>query len=383
VAFTEINHYVPQWYQKRFLPASLKDHKFYYLDLAPERVQHPNGGFHIRNECRRLGPLNCFAEKHLYTLFFGENATDVAEKRFFGMIDRLGTDAVDFFSNYEVSAVSETVLNNLVRYLDAQKLRTPKGLDYVKRMSRDGSHQAALQLMGELWQIHVTIWMEGVWEVLHCDESPTKFIVSDHPVTTYNKELFPLAKRCRYPFDAPIELVGTHTIFALDLNRCLIITNLGYVRDPWINPLRVRENPRYFAPTLFDIRKVQTSRQISEEYVHAINYILKRRARRYLAAPQKEWLYPERFLKTIMWNKLGDEFFLMPDPRKVKFSTGIFAGTDDGPTWAIDEYGRRPRDDDPKVRAQRDSEWRSFQRAKKAWDKRFGPLSPKEMARFF
>lgn len=297
-------------------PPDLKEQKFYYLDLTPARISHPNGSSHLRHECRRLGPVNCFAQEHLYTLFFAESAADVVEKRFFGAIDRLGADAVEFFSNYSVSDKTKAAFNNLLRYLDAQKLRTPKGLDYIKRIAPDSSHQAALYLMGQLWQLHITIWTEGVWEVLYCDESATKFMVSDHPVTTYNKELFPLSKECRYPLDARIERVGTHTIFPLDLNRCLVITNLGYVRNSSMNPLQVRENPRYFASTMFDIRKVQTGRQISEDYVRRINYIIKKRARRYLAAAQKEWLYPERFFKTRMWNRLGDRFFLMPAPER-------------------------------------------------------------------
>jgi Protein of unknown function (DUF4238) len=238
-------------------------------------------------------------------------------------------------------------------------------------------------MMGELWQIHATIWMEGIWEILHCDETQTKFIITDHPVTTYNKDLFPRVRECEYPFDAPIEYVGTHTIFPLSLTRCLVITNLGYVRNPWINPKRVRENPRYFAPTIFDIRTVQTGRQISEDETLAINYILKTRAKRFIAATEKEWLYPEHFLKTTMWNKLGGKFFLMPDPRKVKFTSGIYIGNTDGSSWGLDEYGRQPREHDPRMNAIRDEEWKFFQKAKQSWDSRFGPLSRDDIIRYF
>ena len=382
MSFTETNHYVPQWYQSRFIPNGVKEQKLHYLDLTPERVSHPDGTFHYRDQRQRLGPVSCFAEKHLYTLFFGEHAADVIEKRFFGEIDRRGADAVAFFSNYAVGNQTEDALHNLIRHLDAQKLRTPKGLDYLKQMSRHGSHQAALYLMGELCQLHVTIWMEGVWEVLYCDSSSTKFIISDHPVTTYNKGLFPLSPKCKYPLDAPIELVGTHTIYPLDLNRCLVITNLGYVRNPWINPLRVRENPRYFAPTVFDIRKVQTGRQIPEKHVRAINFIVKNRARRYVAAGEKEWLYPEKDLETTMWHKLGNRFFLMPDPRKVSFSTEILVGYKDGSAWGIDEYGRRPRNNDPKIKAQRELERKTFHNAQQAWDQEYGELRGEEMRRY-
>ena len=84
-----------------------------------------------------------------------------------------------------------------------------------------------------------------------------------------------------------------------------------------------------------------------------------------------------------MWNKLGDRFFLMPDPRKVSFSTGIFIGGKDGSSWATDEYGRPVRDDDPQVEKLRDKEWDTFQKAKQAWDQKFGKLTRDEMVRYF
>jgi hypothetical protein len=383
MTFSKINHYVPQWYQRRFFSRGLKEQKFYYLDLHPERVNHPDGSFHLKAQCRRWGSISCFAQGDLYTLVFGQNATDVIEKLFFGTIDQLGSEAVDFFSNYTVNARSGDAFRNLTKYLDAQILRTPKGLDYLKKLSGSNSHQKALDLMGAIWKYHITIWTEGVWEVLCCDRSTTKFIVTDHPATTYNKNLPPDSKECEYPSDAPIELVGTHTIFPLDLVRCLVITNLEYVRDPECNPLKVRENPRYFAETMFDIRKVQTGRQIPENEVIAINFILKNRARRYIASPEKAWLYPEEHLGSTLWNSLADRFFLMPDPRKVPFSTGIFVGFNDGTSWGIDEYGRHPGDPNPELKAKRSAEMQTFQKAKKAWDERFGPLSRDEMRRYF
>jgi hypothetical protein len=176
--------------------------------------------------------------------------------------------------------------------------------------------------------------------------------------------------------DAPIGLLGTHTIFPLNMNRCLVITNLGYVRNPGVNPLRGRENPRTFANTMWDIRKVQTGREISERDVQAINFILKSRAKRYIAAGEEDWLYPERHLRSTMWNKLGSKFFLMPDPRKVSFTTGIFIGGGRGGAWGQDEYGRAPRDDDPAVRRLRNAEFDAHQKHKELWDQKFGELPP-------
>jgi hypothetical protein len=383
MSFTEINHYVPQWYQRRFIPAGRKEQKFYYLDLKPDRLSRRDGSSYYREEIRRLGPAKCFAHPHLYTLFFGQYAADVIEKRFFGEIDRLGARAVEFFSHYEVTKELERALTNLMHHLSAQKFRTPKGLDFIKHISQSAEHQVALQLMGKLWKLYKLIWLEGVWEIVECDRSNTKFIISDHPVTTYNKKLSPLSPECQYPFDASIELVGTHTIHPLSLNRCLIITNLGYVRNPEIDLLSARENLRYFGETLFDLRSVQTGRQISEDYVRAINFIIKNRAGRYIAAAEREWLNPEKFLGTTSWDNLNDEFFLMPDPRKVRFVTGSFAEFTDGSVFGMDEYGRPPRDHDEKVKAYRDIEFKAFEESKKAWDDRFGKISVEELRRYF
>ena len=376
------NHYVPQWYQRRFHSNDVDEHKVYYLDLKPDKVKRQNGGYYYRNAIRYLGTKECFKQEHLYTLFFKGYPTDVIEKRFFGLIDDRGAKAVEFFSNYILNSQSERFLSDLLRFMDAQKLRTPKGLDYLKAVSGKQTSQAVLAVMRSLWQMHVTIWMEGVWEIVSCRESSTKFIMSDHPVNTYNKNLFSGAKSCRYPFDAEIERIGTHTIFPVDLNHCLIITNLEYVRNPSTNRLRIRENPRYFAQTMFDLRKIQTGRKISEQDILSINYIIKNRAKRYIASPEKEWLYPEKHMAKTLWNKLGSKHFLMPDPRKVSFSTGIFMGNDKGPVWAQDEYGRIPNDNDPQVKKKRDKEWQAFQTAKRSWDSIYGPLDIEELHKY-
>lgn len=109
-------------------------------------------------------------------------------------------------------------------YLDAQKLRTPKGLDWTK--SRYSSLDQ-LQLMREMRRLrfmHCTMWTEGVREIVSAEKSDVKFIVTDHPVTAYNAALPPTSPECTYPEDPPIELIGTQTVFALDANTCLILT---------------------------------------------------------------------------------------------------------------------------------------------------------------
>ncbi|MCY1289210.1 hypothetical protein D9M70_382950 [compost metagenome] len=56
------NHYVPEWYQKRFLGLESSEKKFFYLDLKPETVIAANGARYQRKHILRWGPDSCFVE---------------------------------------------------------------------------------------------------------------------------------------------------------------------------------------------------------------------------------------------------------------------------------------------------------------------------------
>lgn len=367
--FTVRNHYVPQWYQRRFFIPDSGQSKLWYLDLRPDVIHLPNGKRTTRKALRQLGPVNCFKEDHLYTLYFGKYATDVIEKQFFGTMDSVGEKAVDFFADYSMRSGVHDAFNGMRNYLAAQFFRTPKGLDFLRTLSRSSSHQRTLLAMQHAWQMYHTIWSEGVWEVVHCKSSPTKFIISDAPVTTYNKKVFPGSDEVRQLGGARLERVGTHTVFPIDSDHCLVITNMQYVRNPRINPMKIRENPQYFENRMVDLRKVQRGREISEEEVLSINHLLKTHARRYIAASNEEWLYPERRMKERFWQKLGGAYFLHPDPRKVSFSTAILMGFKDGGAFGHNEYGHYDLDG-ARAKALREVEWKTFQAAKQAWDER-------------
>jgi hypothetical protein len=63
------NHYVPEWYQRRFmLPAQ---GNYWYLDLMPEVIIN-NGHRYTRRELLPWGPGSCFAEHDLYTTRWGD-----------------------------------------------------------------------------------------------------------------------------------------------------------------------------------------------------------------------------------------------------------------------------------------------------------------------
>jgi hypothetical protein len=109
---------------------------------------------------------------------------------------------------------------------------------------------------------------------------------------------------------------------------------------------------------------------LEEQDVLRINYILKRRATRYIASSNKEWLYPEKSLGEVNWAKLDDDWFLFPHLWKVPFTAEIIMGFKGGGAWGMDEYGRQPSDPDYKDRERHDRDWSTFQKAKLEWAKK-------------
>ncbi len=367
----ERHHYIPEWYQRRFIPKGAKDNNLWILDKAPDRIAHP-GGFHYAPELRRRGPDVSFCEEDLYTLHFGKTASNFVERRFFGEIDRLGSVAIAGMAEFEFGKSSGDHFKQALRYLDAQKLRTPKALELLKAVTRAADHETAVRWMGRLSQVHSTIWCESIWEVFKCDHTPTKLIFSDHPVTSYNRLLSPSAPECRYPYDPEVSLLGTQTLFPLCPERLLVITNLGFARNHFANQKAERINARSFDDSIIFLGNIHSGRKLNEGEVRAVNYIIKERARKFIAAGEEEWLYPEHTVKTKVWRELGGEFFLRPDPRRVGFSGEIYVGWKDGSSWGKDEYGRMPRDDNERKR-ERSLEWTDYTRSTDLWDKKLGP----------
>jgi hypothetical protein len=98
---THRNHYVPEWYQRRFLPDGVG--RFFYLDLKPDTIKTGPGRSYIRKSILRWGPARCFYQDDLYTLKLETWTTDAIEHRFFSPIDDRGKSAVPFFADYTVS----------------------------------------------------------------------------------------------------------------------------------------------------------------------------------------------------------------------------------------------------------------------------------------
>jgi hypothetical protein len=120
------HHYVPQWYQRRFLPRGQS--RYYYLDMNPDIVVRDDVSYR-RNDLLHWGPGRCFYKDDLYTLRFGPATTDAMERLFFGQVDRLGMAAVTEMAEFAgIGTLSgPDAFRNLPPYMGAQRFRTPKG----------------------------------------------------------------------------------------------------------------------------------------------------------------------------------------------------------------------------------------------------------------
>jgi len=367
------NHYVPQWYQKRFFSGEESERKFYYLDLIPDTIASKSGHRYVRNSTLYWGIKRCFAETDLYTTQFSKIKSTDIEKRFFGRIDLEGKNSVECWANYTHPSADYDAFKALLTYLSVQKLRTPKGLSFLTSVASSSDQNMIMKAMVDLHKMHSAIWTESVWCIAHRASDAPGFLLSDHPVTVYNPMCFPGSKVCKGAGDPDIRLIGTHTLFPLDLDKILIFTNLSWARNPYENPLKVRPNPDLFRAALFNFMTVQTGRELDRSEVLKINTIIKKRAYRYIAASKEEWLYPEESLGIIRWDKLSASYLLMPDPRGVQMISEFMMGFDGGRVLAVDDYGLQPGQKDYKDRERFSHEMLTSQAFKGEYARMFGP----------
>lgn len=367
------NHYVPKWYQKRFL--SPGENELYYLDLNPGEFLDPRGVHHRNKALKKQGTKLCFFKKDLYTTKIDSITSTDIEKYFFGKIDTQGRKGVEYFTDFDYPPQSwGDSFNYLVNYMSIQKLRTPKGLDWLKNEVKTSDRNIILSAMLELRGLYCANWTESVWLIADASQSNTKFIISDHPVTVYNRRCGPKSDWCRGYSDPDVWLNGTQTIFPLSQNKVLILTNLSWVRNPYQSETTLRPNPDPFRSAIFKITDIQVRRFLNEKEVREINFIIKSRAYRYIAAAKEEWLYPERYISKADWNNYGNGYLLMPDPRGVTYGGEIVIGHKNGTASWYDEYGHRPWQEGYRRGEERSlKDWDTFQNFKGEFSRLFGP----------
>ena len=337
---TRNNHYVPQWYQEGFF--EIGRNTLAYLDMKPRQSVLGDGRLITERALFNAPTSRAFQQRDLYSTFFGTSVNDEIERRLFGDVDTRGSNAIRAFAGPDVGEWHRN-FPNLFEYVDVQKIRTPKGLDWLKAQYPALSQNDLMFEMQGIRMMHCTIWSEGVREIVSAEDADVKFIVSDHPVTIYNHAVPPEAPECAYPSDPTIALKASQTIFPLTRNFCLILTNLEYARDPSTNPCGKRTFARNFRNSMVRTDAFIRTRKLSNREVAQINYVLKARARRDIAAGRKEWLYPEESISE-PWGDLRQT--LLPKDELWRFGGELFAKFDDGRVYYQDEFGRTEKQRD-------------------------------------
>lgn len=339
---TRNNHYVPQWYQQGFFEPGRSSIAF--VDMTPERRILPDGRVITQNGAWNDTPTSkAFVQEDLYSTFFGTSVNDEVERRLFGDIDGRGSQAVRAFSGTDVREWHKH-FQTFFEYLDIQKIRTPKGLDWLKAQYPKLSQNELMYEMQGIRMMHCTIWVGGVREIVSAENSDVKFIFSDHPVTIYNHAVPPTHAMGAYPLDPGIALRASQTIFPLNRDLCLILSNLEYAKDPNTSPLEKRTFARNYRQSLTRIDAFIRTRKLTAEEVTQVNFVLKSRARRYIGGGRKEWLYPEKSVSQ-PWGDLR-KTFLPPENGLFRFGGEMFAKYESGHVHYQDEFGRteKPRD---------------------------------------
>lgn len=332
---TRNNHYVPQWYQHGFF--AQRNNQLRYLHLEPT-IYTWSGGEKV-NYIKKWNPSSqCFYHEDLYTTFWGDHINDDIEKKLFGHIDNIGSHAIRAFIDEDFVGQHDHFTNFFI-YLDSQKLRTPKGLDWIQHHYPKLNQHELMEEMQAIQHMHCTLWSEGVREIVSAKDSEVKFIISDHPVTVYNYACPPDSEHCQYPNDPSIAFKATQTIYPLNMEYALILTNLEYAEAPSdTDPLEQRTHAQKMRPSLVRTDAIIRSRFLNSEEVTKINYVIKNRAKSFIAAGKDEWLYPEKHMQC-SWADIKD-VLLPPKNQLFQFGGEIIVGYEDGSTHYQDAFGR-------------------------------------------
>jgi Protein of unknown function (DUF4238) len=336
---TRNNHYVPQWYQEGFFEPGRNTYS--YLDLSPRQHALSDGRV-VTEKSKFVSPTSrAFCQRDLYSTFFGTTVNDEIERKLFGDIDTRGAHAVRAFVG-EDAGEWHRHFRTFFEYLDIQKIRTPKGLDWLRAQYPRLTQNDLMFEMQGVRMIHCTIWTEGVREIVSALDAEIKFIVSDHPVTVYNCAIPPDARGNGYPSEPSIALKGSQTIFPLNRDFCLILTNLEYAQNHSANPLEKRTFAGNYRNSMVRTDTFIRTRKLTSNEVIRVNRVLKARAKRYIAAGKEEWLHPET-ASAEPWVDLRSTF--LPHKNDLwHFGGELFARFKSGEVYYQDAFGRTEKE---------------------------------------
>lgn len=360
---TKSHHYVPEWYQRRFL--SNGKGNFFVLDKFPDKfIDCPDGKKRpiTPKEIFSKGPNALFEEPNLYAISFPLIPKDFIENFIFGEIDAKGALANELYNQWpEIkSGMLRTKgyefpdrfgdignqMKSLLNYIDAQKFRTPRGIQNLKNflsIHRTQTNQnSVMNLMLKRRAVNCTVWSEGIWEIFSTENEEICFLLSDDPVTFYNCDCYPGSSVCKYPNEPHPFWRGTRVLHPLSPNHLLVISHCEHVDNPSRRKARdYRTNARSWGDSLINWSAIDNYRTLNSQQVNSINHIIKERAIRYIAALNKEDLYPEKKARITRWTEIDD--FFQPEFRSFHSSSKMIIGYKDGSSLHSDAFGRMTR----------------------------------------
>lgn len=352
------HHYVPQWYQRRFLPKGKGE--FFVLDKTPIRsILCGDGQVRALQKPKRIrqsGTNELFQEENFYSLSFPLVTKDILEKTLFGTLDDLGSIGNAMLLEWPTTTPhpdsdcypfqfgdpNKQILN-LIKFIDAQKSRTPRGIDSLKtKLSQYGysdiDNNLAMSLFIKRRHDNCTVWLESLWEIFSTPSLEHRFLLSDEPVLFYNMDCFPASKECSYPFEPHPFWRGTRVIYPLSPYKLLLLSHKEHVDQPSrLKAKRMRQNARIYGDTIFGFTEIENSRTLTADEVLAINHAIKIRATRFVASPIQDDLFPEDSLKPIRWSSLDDIFH--SEYKTYHTDSTIHLGYSDGREESFNAFG--------------------------------------------
>jgi hypothetical protein len=234
---------------------------------------------------------------------------------------------------------------DLLMFMNAQKARTPKGLAQIKydlaRKGHIGASNAILMAyFAQRRQLNCTVWAEGMWEIFSAKNASIKLILSDDPVVLYNCDCYPESEPCRYPHDPDAFWRGTRVIYPLSPDSVLVISHVEHADDPSRQKARRnRTNARSHDETIISYTHIINDRELNDEQIATINYLIKTRSVKYIASINKDHLFPEKIIGQPRWCEI-DKFFYTKFP-SFRNKTEIMVGYKDGTQLHANAFGER------------------------------------------
>jgi Protein of unknown function (DUF4238) len=326
------HHFVPAWYQRAFLP----DGKgvFFVLDKEPvTRVRCPDGALRKVTNVRdvfKCGSDKLFQVRGLYSVQAAGVQVDAMERSVFGHLDNIGARASAMLRSWPESGgfgfrghdqipshyghPSER-MQDLLLFLNAQRERTPRGIAQMKQfLAKQGRigppNNLIMMYFQRRRQLNCTVWAEGMWEIFSAKKSQTKFLLSDDPVTLYNCDCYPASQACTFPNDPHPFWRGTRVLYPLSPTALLAITHNEHADDPKRSKAQEnRRNARSHDQAILNYTDIINERELSDEQVHQVNFVLRARATRYVASSSRADLYPERAIGVPRWSDIDRIFY--------------------------------------------------------------------------